>query len=339
MKKTILMFLGLALMSIQSFGNTRAQALLLHNGQGKSFDADQLQEAVDEAVDGDTIYLSEGAFLLNNGTLTIDKAISIIGAGAEVCKIGGNVNIAIDGNPTLDRYLLDAVKIDTTVTVCKSMKGVYLRKCWIGNFFQVADDAEVSDIQIDRSYIYRFYPALNMRSATLINSIMNYQGYNKESKIRFVEGHDINFINCNIYQLDCYNYLAATYQNCMIFQTNLNSPVVVNNTFINTLFHKGGGWKDADDKCPENGNVRINCYSSPISLTVMDRNNAFPDFTITKEDRQSKGFLGTDGTVVGADGGATPFSMQADGLRIKESILRVDPDTRQLNVTLKVEKQ
>lgn len=52
-----------------------------------------------------------------------------------------------------------------------------------------------------------------------------------------------------------------------------------------------------------------------------------------------EGFLGTDGTIVGAYGGATPYTLQADGLSIKESVLRVDPDTRQLNVTLKVEKQ
>ena len=85
MKKTIFMFLGLALMSIQSFGNTRAQALLLHNGQGKSFDADQLQEAVNEAEAGDVIYLSEGTFQPGTtDTLLIDKAVSLIGAGGDV---------------------------------------------------------------------------------------------------------------------------------------------------------------------------------------------------------------------------------------------------------------
>ena len=333
MKKILFLF-GLIIASLQTYADTRAQALLLHNGQGKSFDANQLQQAVNEAVAGDTIYLSEGAFLIPNYTLVIDKTISIIGAGADVCKIGGSVDIAIEGNPTFDRYILDAVKIDTTVTVRKSMKGVYLRKCWIGNFFQVADDAEASDIQIDRSYIYRFYPALNMKSATLTNTIMHYQGYNKPSKVRFVEGHDINFINCNIYYLDSWCYLAATYQNCMICGTNLSTSAI-NNTFINTIFGNSGGY-NANQYCPENGNVRTNCYSVALQVNIQDKNNAFPEFTITKEERQSKGYLGTDGLIVGADGGVMPYSMKPDGLTIKESLLRVDPETRKLNVTLKV---
>ena len=46
--------------------------------------------------------------------------------------------------------------------------------------------------------------------------------------------------------------------------------------------------------------------------------------------------LGTDGLIVGADGGVMPYSMKPDGLTIKESLLRVDPETRKLNVTLKV---
>lgn len=330
MKKILFLFV-LIIASVQIYADTRAQALLLHNGQGKSFDADQLQQAVNEAVAGDTICLSEGAFLIPNYTLVIDKTISIIGAGADVCKIGGSVDIAIEGNPIFDRYILDAVKIDTTVTVRKSMKGVYLRKCWIGNFFQVADDAEVSDIQIDRSYIYRFYPALNMKSATLTNTVMHYQGYNKPSKVSFIEGHDINFINCNIYLLDSYCYLAATYQNCMIYGTNL-SRSVTNNTFINTLFGN-----NANNYCPENGNVRINCYSTNLQVYVKDKSNAFPDFTISQEERLNNGFKGTDGSVVGADGGIASFSMEPEGIHIKESILRVDPETKQLNVTLKVE--
>ena len=58
MKKILFLFV-LIIASVQTYADTRAQALLLHNGQGKSFDADQLQQAVNEAVAGDTICLSE----------------------------------------------------------------------------------------------------------------------------------------------------------------------------------------------------------------------------------------------------------------------------------------
>ena len=65
MKKILLFLLGLTIASVQTYADTRAQALLLHNGQGKSFDADQLQQAINEAVAGDTICLSEGAFMVS----------------------------------------------------------------------------------------------------------------------------------------------------------------------------------------------------------------------------------------------------------------------------------
>jgi hypothetical protein len=117
----------------------------------------------------------------------------------------------------------------------------------------------------------------------------------------------------------------------MIYGTNL-SRSVTNNTFINTLFGN-----NANNYCPENGNVRINCYSTNLQVYVKDKSNAFPDFTISQEERLNNGFKGTDGSVVGADGGIASFSMEPEGIHIKESILRVDPETKQLNVTLKVE--
>ena len=67
----------------------------------------------------------------------------------------------------------------------------------------------------------------------------------------------------------------------------------------------------------------------------------FPTFSISKVEitaqiLQEKGYLGNDGTVVGAYGGNTPYSLSPEGISVKESVLRVDPETRKLNVTLKV---
>ena len=334
MKKILLFLIGFFFISVQTFADTRAQALLLHNGQGKSFEADQLQTAINEAVAGDTITLSEGAFLVTGDTLVIDKDVCIIGAGADVCKIGGNVKVAIDDDITLKRHLLDALKVAGSINVTKSIRSLSIRKCWVSNFFQVINGAEARDVRIDRCYIFRFSLKSPIKSATLTNSILHWQGYNVGGDT-FVEGYDINFINCNIYLFDAYCDLAATYQTCIIYGPN-NAHAIKNNTFINTLFSTNGYAQLTSFERASNGNVVHNCYWHKFTVSVKSNNDNFPEFGITTADLQANNYLGTDGTIVGAYGGYTPYSLEPEGISIKESILRVDPETRKLNVTLKV---
>ena len=344
MKKSIIIMLGLALMSVQSFADTRAQALLLHNGQGKSFDADQLQQAVNEAVDGDTICLSEGTFKVGGeGTLLINKDIALMGAGGDITIIGGNINIDLEENPTVHRHVLDAIRIKGNVTVGKSIRGVHIRNCWISETFNVQDETEVYDIQIDRCYLNSFFPSLSMMSATVTNSIISAVGKSGGGVAAphdniFIAGHDINFMNCSIYELDLYCKLAANYTNSIIHMS-LGGQQPHNNTLTNTLLTSGTSYPTANHITKDGGNVLQNCYSFNYKANIALNNDHFPTFSLTKETMLQEGFLGTDGTIVGAYGGATPYTLQADGLSIKESVLRVDPDTRQLNVTLKVEKQ
>lgn len=345
MKKTIIMMLGLALMSVQSFANTRAQALLLHNGQGMSFDADQLQEAINEAVAGDTICLSEGAFFAKNDTLLIDKAISLIGAGAEVTKISGNIKVAIDGNPALTSRLMDGIQVAGSFEIYKDVRGVSLSKCWIGSWFQ-AVDCEARDIKIESCFLYQFPMLEGTFSSTIVNSIIVSVGKVGSVKIPCQEGRDIYFINCHIVCLMNCNW-AANYTNCIIGGYGYYSTVT-NNSFTNCLLNSTSNYLYLPintSNCNINyniysktntGNLRQNCYQYGFQVTADKDRNLFPAFSITNELLQSNEFFGTDGTIIGAYGGATPYTLKGEGLEIKESVLRVDPATRQLNVTLKL---
>lgn len=350
MKKILLFLLGLTIASVQTYADTRAQALLLHNGQGKSFDADQLQQAINEAVAGDTICLSEGAFMVSGDSLVINKDICIIGSGADVCKIGGNIWIAIDGNPTLTRYLLDAVKVAGTVEIMKDVKGVSLRKCWIEKWLQ-GNGCEVRDVKLDRCYLYQFGTQANtkvpeIKSATVVNSVILVLGKKSDIKNKFAEGYDVNFLNCNIACLTFNCSWAATYTNCILGSSfGSTSPGgMINNTFINTLLNTNsgsiaieGGYRQYNiANALSQGNVFHNCYNKDITFKIDQYLNSFPTFNITKEDLLTSGFLGTDGTVIGIEGSSTPYSLKPEGISVKESILSVDPETRKLNVTLKV---
>ena len=339
MKKIIIIIIALVSFNIQLFADTRSAVLLLHNGQGKTFEASLLQTAITEAVTGDTICLSEGAYDVPKDTLVIDKPITIIGTGTSSCRIVGNIKVAIDGEPTLVARLLDAVRVTEKVIVSKAIKGIKLRKCWIGKFFWVNEDIEAHDILIDRCFLNRFVLKKSIKSALIVNSVMVWQGYNTDSNKDdiFATGSNVTFVNCNICYLDIYCNLAATYQNCIIPESNMSyAGLIKNNTFINTLFSKTGAALANEENLSRDNFVQ-NCWWGSVTSNRDGFNDEYPTFSVTKESLEAQGYLGTDGTIIGAEGGDTPYTLETDGLRIKESILKVDPETHQLNVTLKVE--
>ena len=350
MKKILLLTLVLILMCLQSFADTRATVLLLHNGQGISFDADQLQTAVETAIAGDTICLSEGIFVVSEGSLVIDKDVCIIGAGADVCRIEGNVDISIDGNPKLYRNILESIKITGELEITKNVSGVSLRKCWIGGCFH-AVNCEAYDVKVNRCFLYQFgAPSskedIEIKSATVTNSIIVKLGHDSMISKRFAVGYEVNFINCTIVAIATCGW-AATYTNCILCACwgNDDSGYIINNTFVNTLFNNRGGTIPIEGvfrfynnaKATSIGNLKHSCYEYGFTITVDENLNLYPTLQLSEDNLKELGFLGNDGTVVGAYGGNSPYSLEADGIHIKESVLKVDPATRQLNVTLKVE--
>jgi hypothetical protein len=336
MKKKLFLFV-LIIASVQIYADTRAQALLLHNGQGKSFDADQLQQAVNEAVAGDTICLSAGTFMVGNAdsdTLILDKAVSMIGAG-EMTILAGNINIAIDGEPSYSNFCIDGIKLVQSIVISKKMHGLRISKCFMLAIY--ATDA-VTGLQMDRCFATSFLPNACMKSAVITNSIFSW--ITTAFNLKFnSQGCDLNFNNCNIGQVsECANndmgeVHDATFTNCIIqsIYRGKTPNDVSNNIYVNCLVAK---------KIPS-GNVVNDCYVQAFDINRNATNYNFPTFTsadgeITQEWLQTNKYLGTDGTIVGAYGGATPYSLTPDGISIKESVLHVDPETRKLNVTLKV---
>jgi hypothetical protein len=321
--------------------DTRATALLLHNGEGKSFDADQLQQAINEAVGGDVIYLSEGTFLANKGaedTLVVDKAVSIIGNGSETI-LSGNLNIAIDGNPTLSGFKIGGMRITRNFFLSKQLRNIEVSKCYIGGYFTATDS--VKGIKMDRCYAKSFIPTTYVRSATVMNSVFACVGedYNNTQSILYNSaGCDLTFMNCSIARIGQWTRLIghvhdATFVNCIIASIYSWNSENQNNTYINCLCYAS----------PDNSNFTENCYvNNKLSAQGQtSSNNYFPTFKIdgkeiTEEMLRENSYFGTDGTIIGAFGGALPYNLDADGLNITESSLKVDPTTRQLNVLLKV---
>ena len=340
MKKITLLIIALALAATQSYSNTRASILLLHNGQGTSFDADQLQTAVNQAMAGDTIYLSEGTFLLND-TLHIDKIVTVMGIG-ETTKIQGSINIGIDDTPILSNILLNSLRVSGYVFVTKELHGLKFKKCWFDRHFYAT--ATLTDLFIDRCYLMSFVPTSFIKSALVTNSILYCVGDEAKEQSRqnpWSVGNALTFFNCSIGYVKVVNSSLGTqkiqdvtFVNSVICSYGSGNSSISNNTLINTLLSYS--WMDSSD-------TMNNCYKhNSLSVVPATANGWFPTFRMdgkdmTEETLKENNILGNDGSVVGAEGGNTPYNLEADGLRIKESLLKVDPVTQQLNVTLTVE--
>ncbi len=329
MKKFLFLIVCLMVVGIQSVkAGTRAAVLLLHEGNGTTYEVSQLAQAVKEAADGDTLYLSAGLFQLTD-TLKIEKAVSVIGQGQNTI-IGGSIAIALEDNPMLTACMLDAFRILGDINVQKSVRGLKMRKVNIsaGNLQFLAN---VESVEIDRCYIESFWSSQYLRSASIINSKIRNEG----AETTDTRECDIVYQNCIIgtkfdwRSIGSKNHVA-TYFNSIICSVVVNGwsgdyGYIYNSSFINSLIF-------SKEQLAGDYHSEQNCYYQKNILNWDNENGC----ALSKEELLQAGYLGTDGTVVGIEGGNTPYTLTPNSINVNNAKLDVDMEKKVLNVTLKV---
>ena len=285
------------------------KCLLQHQGTVKLFDADNIAGAMSAATDGDTLYLTAGEF----PGFTISKKITVRGAGTST-KITGDVTINIAGTPTLTQTLLEGVDLNSSsksVVLSSAMKGVKIKQC---SMYKLSTNASNSDVIIDRCHVddELYFSDNYIKSMTVLNSVIRI-GYGSTSKKNI-----INFINCNI-RFYYPNQVAGTFVNCSIIRGSTYSSyqTIANCSFVNCLFQ----W-DASSYFASSTTFQ-QCY--------FDATCDWDAATF-----ESLGYMGNDGRVVGLMGGATPYTLELAVPKVTESQISLDPETRVLNVNIKV---
>lgn len=317
MKKIFMTFV--CLLGVLGANAQTAKIALMHHGNATMFDSDELKSALGAAVDGDTLYLNEGTFTAG---LDITKKVTLIGAG-ESTRLTGDINIAIPGTPTLTAHLLDAIYMtDGSITVKQAVNGLKIRKCKFRGMYFDADVAGSSLVDRCWSFMSDNKGIVTLSEHTKDLSFVN-------CKIQELRGpaptaSSVTFQNCNIYQLNApegSQAVLATFVNSII--TRFYNYYDPNATYINCLWYTGGNaWE---------GSLKTNCWRDTdcyIESSTVETN--WKSSTI-----KSKGYIGTDGEVVGIYGGI-PFTLVPSTPRITEGTVKVDTDKRQLNVNLKV---
>ena len=147
---------------------------------------------------------------------------------------------------------------------------------------------------------------------TVINSKLNAVSANSGAT------GNTTFVNCEFILLYTNNF-AATIVNSIIYES-INPRIINSSVLLNTLLRSGYVYVGTSS-------VTQGCY--------YDTNSGF-----SKSKLQEKGYLGTDGTVVGIYGGSTPYSDEKmftpSTPKVTSSKLNLDAEKKELNVNLTV---
>lgn len=325
MKKYLLMAVCIIMMSMTASAISINKALLDHNGTVTLYDG--LQEAINASTDGDVIYLTLGTF---KGPFTVSKKITIRGSG-ETSIIDGDVSISIPGAPKLTSPVLEALTVSGTVTINSEVNDMILRKSKIGN---ITIGANVDGAVLDRCYITNTLTLSSyIKGMTVVNT--------KLFHVKALSGSTQNttFVNCNFYQLHTSNFSGTIINSIIQGKRNdynggsgylLNSTVILN-SLINT--HTSDGY--SNNFTIGSSSVAQGCYKENV-FGLLDSGCACKYDTSTL---QSKGYLGSDKTVVGIYGGETPYTLEPSVPKVTSSSLDLDLEKKELNVKLTVSPQ
>ena len=301
MKAKSLLTACLFMLAVGANAANDGKAILHHDKKPVAiYDADKLSDALSAAVAGDTIYLSEGTF----PTFSLEKAITIKGAGTNT-KISNGVTIDIASTPTLSSALLEAVEVNGPVSVKSDMTN-FLIKMVKTTELSFDNALNIPNALVDRCYLDKFTITSTMTDFYVRNTFITNL---TSTSLKF---NKCNFINCRI-QGD-WNNAAGRFINCELTgdHTSIKSSILsyslVYSRFIGV---------DASTY-QEKGNVNDN------------------DGWLSVEDRKNNRYLGNDNTVVGLEGGNTPYTLSPSGPKETSSTVKVSDSDKKLNVSITV---
>lgn len=298
--KQLITILVIIVMMFAASAQTRNLVTLSHGHLLTFFDNENaLEDAVEAAVDGDVIYLSEGEFGKENTSINVHKKnIKIVGSGrnsnvlcgilygsaisCESFQMYGITFSPSDGNMNREDYPIN----NLMVSCC------YIKYAYVSNNTKAV---------FDRCYIEEYSGGDVIADAHVINS-----------KIGLFQCASTIVDNCHIKTLyHCYG---------IFYNSIIESIINQNGVFESCMI---GEMRVQPDKM-------YNCYLEP---------NALLDDNLECTISDMSPYLGNDGTVIGIYGGlGKPYTENpaVPIIDFSKSSIEHDKDRKQLNVTMTV---
>lgn len=246
-------------------------ALLSHQGKQIAYAADNVQAAVDDAVEGDTIHFAPGYYK----EITLNKKVYL----QNLADYSLYVYLDLPGNPLIESSLFMGNAFNVYARC--NLQSIYFTN--FGGRFEVVEGYTVGTVIYDRCYIWDIYFdrfSVGKLQANNCQIIAFYNGFSTSTVSEFNHCHlnsgDFSIKNATFENCTMYNHSGKPFSidNC-IFKYCVYDPYMFNfgdnTTISNSYIMTQGEWNDS------------------------------------KENLEAQGFLGADGTVVGMYGGPNPY--------------------------------
>lgn len=322
MKKILLTLACVFGMSTVASALTSSAVLLQHNGNITTYAPEDIAKVMEDAQDGDEVFLNEGKY----PGFTISKQIAIKGVG-KMTVINGDVNIN-NSLITLYNVYIAYLNINGNININSAVNRLRLvQSKMVGvNFSAITEDSYIDRCQIigstynyldiSKSYketitvdgVTKEYEWPYIKGLTITNSVIS-EAYGSSTITRYTY-----FVNCTIVAaVSCLGTVVNSIINTTYYTNVLHSTV-----FVNSYINASSFTLNAES-CTATG-----CFMGEGSLDY------------TKDNFAELGYIGNDGTIIGPLGGTTPFTLVPTVPRVTESSLKVDPQKKELNVTVTV---
>ena len=308
------------------------QIFLRHNGQMvQTFQSSELPNAISAAEEGDTIFLTKGSFSYGN-SFSISKSIHIIGAGVDEknywgensCVIqGDDITITNQDNGKIHDISFEGVYLTQDLRLRADIENITFKKCKNGNSIYFNSEKNVENATFDRCMLN--YIQTNNQPG--IDNLVA-----KNCKIEELYGGTglktsttLKFINCNISKVGAdFNgiFINSIINSIANGSTSYHSATGM---LVNTLYHGRSGY-DPMENVPQQ-----DCWLATETLIPADNDL---NCSLTTDQLIYAGRVGLDGTPVGIEGGANPYSLtiHAPSINIKSS--KIDGSTKTVTINV-----
>lgn len=327
MKKTIIFIF--AILGILNLSAQTQIAILNHNSESSIFyGADALNNAYNNAVDGDVITLSSGTF----NSVNFSKLITVRGAGMgvkvkdsdvflEPTILKGNFNVTADGN-TNNQFTLEGISTTDELTL-RGTNYTRFVKCHFGKVGFQANYGSLKNCSFIHVYVSEDFSSMYNVTFSAVNCVFKSACFNGNTSL-------FTLTNCIIDLGETYSGAlnSASIKNSVIIYSGDSEYASIDNTSIYNSIWIGKG---KEDPFNEKGVKRYNSVF-PIN------SKAFLDNTFYQLTEEAKLYKGSDQTEVGIYGGDLPFTPVSSNLQITK--FQVAPKTTsegKLHINIEVE--
>ena len=246
-------------------------ALLSHQGKQTAYAADNVQAAVDDAVEGDTIHFAPGYYK----EITLNKKVYL----QNLEDFSLYVYLDLPGNPLIESSLFMGNAFNVYARC--NLQSIYFTN--FGGRFEVFEGYTVGTVIYDRCYIWdinfdRFSVGKLQANNCQINNF--YNGFSTSTVSEFN--------HCHLSSVD-FSIKNATFENCTMYNHSGEPFSIDNCTFKYCVYD------------PDMFTFGDNATVSNSYIMTQD------EWNDSKENLEAQGFLDADGTVVGMYGGTTPY--------------------------------